>query len=326
MKLLIAVSFMFIVTVTADSDDAKTKYVQRLLTNTVPAAVANTPLRHLEQEQTFTANIATYAVKFEECRIVQTYNAELAANVTERFVAFRLCPDNDCSTCIYDSNEFVVDLDMYVQSTTEYFKDYEEAKCEACSVNCLTESTAPTDDGARRNRNLGKNKFYNIVSDCTVCVDECDKFENMEANGFIDATNFLECTMIYNPEDDNKTPLYAGPICASSGTKIKIGVFTDEDCLYLDETKEVDDYLFINGARMSLSNFLLKSTYIDTCISCKEPIEQNENAEGDVEEDADEVVEVCEQLYTEVAKCEVGSWIRRMLCRISLFIVNARSQ
>jgi hypothetical protein len=53
-----------------------------------------------------------------------------------------------------------------------------------------------------------------------------------------------------------------------------------------------------------LSNLLLKSTYTNTCISCKEPVEQNENAEGDANEDADEVIEMCEQLYEDAAKCE----------------------
>lgn len=333
MKLLLALSF-----IVAVSADAKAKYIQRLLKKAVPTA--NSQLRRLdqqavEQEEAFEVNIATYSVKFEQCQFVKTYSAELAADdksttvfETERFVLFRLCPNGDCSTCTYNYGEYLVDLDSYLQSTAEYFKAYEEAKCEACDANCAVDDAAAAegedaaaaegedaaaaegedaaaDDGARRRRrNLGKNKFYNIVTDCTVCVDECDKFENMEANGYIDATNFLECTLIYDPEDDNKAALYAGPICASSGTKIKIGVFTDEDCLYLDETKEVDDYVVANGVSMNLSNLLLKSTYTDTCISCKEPVEQNENAEGDAAEDADEVIEMCEQLYNEAAKCE----------------------
>ena len=330
MKLLLALSF-----VVAVSADAKAKYIQRLLKSAVPTA--GSQLRRLdqqaaEQEEAYEVNIASYSVKFEQCQFVKTYSAELAADdksttvfETERFVLFRLCPNNDCSTCAYNYGEYLVDLDSYLQSTTEYFQAYEEAKCEACDAACAVDEEAAAegeeaaaegeeaaaegedaaaDDGARRRRKLGKNKFYNIAVDCTVCVDECDKFENMEANNVYDATNYLECTMIYDPEDDNKGALYAGPICASSGSKIKIGVFTDEDCLYLDETKEVDDYVMINGVSATLSNLILKSTYTDTCISCKEQEEQNENAEGDAAEDADAVVEMCEQLYDEAAKCE----------------------
>jgi hypothetical protein len=330
MKLLLSLSF-----IVAVAGDAKSKYIKNLLNNAVPTA--NSQLRRLdqaaaEQEEAFEVNIATYSVKFEQCQFVKSYSAELAADEesttvleTERFVLFRLCPNGTCSNCNYNYGEYLVDLDSYLESTVEYFQAYQEAMCEACQQTCYQAANedanaaegedaaaeedaaadgedAAADDGARRK--LGKNKFYNIVPDCTVCLDECDKIDNMEANGFIDATNFLECTMIYDPEDDNKAALYAGPICASSGTKIKIGVFTDENCIYLDESKEVDDYVVVNGVSMNLSNLLLKSTYTDTCISCKEPVEQNENAEGDAEEDADEVTELCENLYNDAAKCE----------------------
>ena len=52
----------------------------------------------------------------------------------------------------------------------------------------------------------------------------------MQDNGYVDAAEFIECQMVYDPEDDDKATLYAGPMCASSGSKIKIGVFTDENC------------------------------------------------------------------------------------------------
>jgi hypothetical protein len=201
----------------------------------------------------------------------------------------------------------LISLKSYLQSTTDYFQAFEEENCNACTAQCTTNSpsTAPVEEnGRQRRRHLGENKFYDIVPDCATCVDQCDKLKNMEVNGFIDATNFLECTLIYSPEDDNAAALYAGPICASSGTKIKIGVFTDENCQTLDEAKEVDDFLVINGISMSLSNYFLRKTYTDTCISCKEPMVQNENPDGDATEDSDVVVEICEQLYDEAKKCE----------------------
>ena len=146
-------------------------------------------------------------------------------------------------------------------------------------------------------------QYYDV--DCDTCWEECQKIENMEENGYIDATEFLECAMVYDPEDDNKEALYAGPICASSGTKIKIGIFKDEDCMYLDSSKDVDDYLVDgDGVAMKLSHALLKSTYTDTCISCMEPQDADDNDGGDDAEDADEVIEMCEALYDESAKCE----------------------
>lgn len=327
---------------------ANANYVQKLVRNAVATPnsqisihnennnhrASNTLRRLDEQEAAYEVNIASYAVKFEQCQFVKSYDSELAQDensatvlTTKRFVLFRLCPNATCSSCNSNFGEYLVDLESYLESTVEYFSAYQEEMCNTCEETCEQEEEDEADvdeeaaadgedeaaeDGGRRrrlqqrqsNRLLGKNKFYNIQVNCTSCVEECDKIENMEANGYIDATEFLECAMIYDPEDDTKDALYAGPICASNGAKIKIGVFKDEDCMYLDASKEVDDYLVKDGVQAHLSHALLKSTYSDTCIACKEQQEQNENAEGDAQEDADEVIELCEQLYEDAAKCE----------------------
>jgi hypothetical protein len=311
----------------AASADPKSNYVKSLVSRAVPTA--NSQLRRLDQQQAeeaFEVNIASYSIQFEQCQFVKSYSAELAKDdasttvlSTERFVLFRLCPGN-CTSCTANYGEYLVDLDSYLESTVEYFQAYQEAMCEACNQNCYqaannaqagddaaaADNAAAGDDAAAAdnggNRNLGKNKFYNLAPDCTTCLDECDLIDNMEANSVIDATNYLQCQQAYLPDDAN-TAVYLGPICASSGSKIKIGVFTDADCLNIDDSKEVES-VSVNGVTMSLSNLLLKSTYTNTCISCKEPVEQNENAEGDANEDADEVIELCEQLYDDAAKCE----------------------
>jgi hypothetical protein len=173
------------------------------------------------------------------------------------------------------------------------------------------------------NDNNKQQNQWQYTVDCTTCLDECSKIANMQANGYLDATEFLECKMIYDPEDDNKEALYAGPVCVNGGNKIKIGVFSDADCLFLDSNKEVDDYLVDgNENSMKLSHALLKSTYIDTCISCLEPgyeaaaaddadaaaegEEQQQNQKGNDKDDGDHVIEMCETLYDESAKCEAS--------------------
>ncbi len=68
-----------------------------------------------------------------------------------------------------------------------------------------------------------------------------------------DATEFFNYQQIYydGGDDDNKDAniLYAGPMCASSGQKIKIGVFTDDKCMFLDDSKDVEN-LLINKKHM----------------------------------------------------------------------------
>lgn len=300
---------------------ANENYINKLVSAAV--ATGNNQIRRLDEA--YQVDISGYSVKFEQCQFVKSYDSDLAESdqsdtvlATKRFVLFRLCPNSDCTSCNYNYGEYLVDLESYLQATVDYFEAYQEAMCTTCGNNCVTddaaaaagddaaaaEDAAAGDDAAAggQGRLLGKNEFYNIQVDCATCTEECDKIDNMATNGYIDATVFLECSMIYDAEDDQKATLYAGPICASKGSKIKIGVFKDADCMFLDTTKDVDDYLITDGVSMHLSHALLKSTYTDTCISCKEDAEQNEN--GDANEDADAVTELCENLYTDSAKCE----------------------
>jgi len=168
---------------------------------------------------------------------------------------------------------------------------------------------------AKKLKKLKKGGQRRLQDDCTTCTDICEKIENMEDNYYIDATEFLACQQIYDGGDDDNADanaLYAGPMCASSGQKIKIGVFTDEDCMFIDENKDVENYLADDdGVQMKLSHALLKTVYDDEdCISCLVPAEEDEDADegDDQDEDAEEaekeVQEVCQNLYEASGKCE----------------------
>lgn len=299
----------------ASAGSAKTNYVKNLMRGAFPTSDSQLPRRLDQAAEDYEINIASYFVKFEQCQFVKSYSDDLAQDedtdtvlYTSRFVLFKLCPE-ECSTCSSGYGEYLVDLDTYLQATVQYFQEDQENMCEACNQNCYQAANEDQAEGEDQAADEdadedGGRRLYTV--DCTTCLEECTKIENMEANGYIDATNFLECSMIYDPEDDNKQALYAGPICASGGTKIKIGVFSDENCYTLDSTKEVDDYLMSEeGYAMKLSHALLKSTYSDTCISCKEVADedgQQDNANDQA--DADEVIEMCETLYEAAAKCE----------------------
>jgi hypothetical protein len=192
--------------------------------------------------------------------------------------------------------------------------------CQTCEEVCVNQQQEEQQDenqdqeqqdGEEEQEDGGRRRLYDV--DCDSCYEECQKIENMEENGYVDATNFLECQMIYDPEDDGRDALYAGPICASYGTKIKIGVFTDEECMNVDASKDVEDYLQDgDGYQMKLSHALLKTIYAeDTCVSCLEPVEEDENAQNDdqnqnnnQEQEQPQTNEMCMALYQEAAKCE----------------------
>jgi len=297
------------------ASSAKAAYMSKLMRNARPTE--NSQLgRRLEEDEAeeYEVDISGYSLKFEQCQFVKAYDDELAGEdsdtilATRRFVIFRLCPTGSCDSCSYNFGEYIVDLEEYLEATVDYQKEMQEEMCNACQECNNWEDNEEEEEGDDEGR---RRRLQNYSVDCDSCYDECMKIENMEDNGYIDATEFLECQMVYDPEDDGKGALYAGPMCASSGSKIKIGLFTDEECNVPDSDKDVDDYLMDgDGVSMKLSHALLKTVYSSECISCEKPQEEeeNENDDGANEEEEEEkepeVLEMCEQLYDAAAKCE----------------------
>lgn len=300
------------------TSSAKSAYMSKLMKNAHPTE--NSQLgRRLEEEEAeeYEVDISGYSLKFEQCQFVKAYDDELAGEdsdtilATRRFVIFRLCPTGSCDSCSYNFGEYIVDLEEYLEATVDYQKEMQEEMCDACQEcnNWQDDEEEEQEDEEQDEGEEGRRRLQNYNVDCDSCYDECMKIENMEDNGYIDATEFLECQMVYDPEDDGKGTLYAGPMCASNGSKIKIGLFTDDECNVPDSEKDVDDYLMYGDVSMKLSHALLKTVYSSECISCLKPEEEDENQNDDAndeeeEEKEAEVLEMCEQLYDAAAKCE----------------------
>jgi len=288
------------------ANSAKTKYVSKLMRNARPTENSQLGRKLDDEAEEYEVDISGYSLKFEQCQFVKAYDDELAGEdsettlATRRFVIFRMCPSDSCDSCSYNFGEYIVDLEEYLEATVNYQQEMQEEMCDACEENCQWDDDEAEDGDRRR-------KLEDASSECNSCYEECMKIENMEDNGYIDATEFLECQMVYDPEDDGKSALYAGPMCASNGSKIKIGMFTDEECNVPDSDKDVDDYLMDgDGVSMKLSHALLKTVYSSDCISCTAPQDEDEeeDANDDGEEKEIEVLEMCEQLYEAAAKCE----------------------
>jgi hypothetical protein len=322
MKLFVAVTAL-VATLSAVSanpfaavskNDAKAKYMSKLMRGAVETP--NSQLHRSLDQEDYVVDISAYAIKFEQCQFVKTYSDELAEQEdfdtvleTQRFVIFRLCPTENssggtetCGTCNSNYGEYLVDLDSYLEATVEYYQQEQESMCQACEETCQNNNNNQNQDNQQDDQAQDDGGRRRKLQDCSSCMDECYKIENMEAAGYIDATEFLECQMIYDPEDDGGEALYAGPMCASSGTKIKIGVFKDELCSLIDESKEVDAYIVDgDGVQMKLSHALLKNTYsTEQCISCT-VVQDNGRR---LDQNANEVADICDKLYEDAAKCE----------------------
>lgn len=251
-------------------------------------------------------DLTPYSLKFMQCQFVKAYDDEMANDelgtvlATQRFVTFRLCPD--CDSCSYGFGEYMIDLEAYLEATTEYYQQEQEEYCQACEEcgNQQNQQNEAEDDGEERRRKL-------VDVDCDSCYATCQFYENFEEQGYVDAAEFLECNQMGEADDDGSA-YYVGPICAESGSEINIGVFTDEFCsIFAKDGTSLSDLIEAeyadendaNAAVPQLTYHNLEKVSGDSCISCLvEP-----EADADANE-APEAQEVCEQLYEEAAKCE----------------------
>lgn len=303
---------------------AKAAHINRLVRGAIPTK--NSQLhRNLDQDdqaaEELEADITAYSIKFEKCQFVKAFNDELAEEgadtvlATQRFVVFRLCSSSS-SSCNYGYGEYMITLEEYLESTVEYRTEQQEEMCNTCDEYCAADDQAANGDDANADadeedeadeedaeedggdeRRLFSRK---LDVDCDTCVTDCEKIENMEENFYIDATNFVNCVQIQEEGDDGSVALYAGPMCSSQGSKIKIGVFEDEDCMFLDTSKDVENYIADgNGYSLRLSHALLKTTYDNS-----EPISCLAEPDGDDDQAEAQTTEVCAELYQEAAKCE----------------------
>jgi len=223
-------------------------------------------------------DLSRYALKFHQCH---------NGSPNERSsVIFRLCPDygafsnyapiissgDVCGpTCDIVYGEYKLDLEEYLFATVEYQRTQQEARCMACNEICSM------DEDSDIRVALSSSPFFQMtIGECDTCLDDCSNIENLEENGYIDATQFLSCQMIYDPEDDGLSALWAGPVCVEDGSAIEIGVFQDEDCLEHVETLNVEDYLLdCDGYFLKVSYDLLRRVYQEesssdssSCVSC----------------------------------------------------------
>ena len=91
---------------------------------------------------------------------------------------------------------------------------------------CELRNKSYTKGGLNASMHLGLRSLRKRL-DCDTCTKNCEKIENMENYGYIDATAFINCKEIVGNDD---TPLYAGPVCGGNqGSRITINVFEDED-------------------------------------------------------------------------------------------------
>ena len=221
-------------------------------------------------------NLGQYSIQFEQCQTTKQYDYNggdgTSVLTTKRFVIFRLCPDSSCS----NYGEYLIDIDSYLEATVEHMSAVQEQYCEECNA-CVG-----VDDDA----SCGE-------VDVNTCYSKCQNIYNMEVNGYVDAAEYTQCGKVYYNQNTGVS-YYAGAMCSSSGTKIKIGLFADDKCSVLADVDSIDHYIKNeDGYNVKLSYHLLKQTFAG-------------NEDGHVANCYEDgaVSDMCQSLYEQAGKCE----------------------
>uniref|UniRef100_A0A7S2P8B7 Uncharacterized protein n=1 Tax=Leptocylindrus danicus TaxID=163516 RepID=A0A7S2P8B7_9STRA len=155
------------------------------------------------------------------------------------------------------------------------------------------------DDAAVQTVDWSSYPYYDA---CVNYADTCEEEEDEYAEEEIEAAAYFDCVEV-NGQDKygNELNLFVGPHCASDAYRIKLGLFSDEFCSnYVGNKYDLDTF-----TGMSISSVSLADYYKEDCISCQESSNPYANVDED-NEDADDIAEICEDLYMESAKCEAN--------------------
>eukprot|EP00977_Amphora_coffeiformis_P007573 scaffold1667_cov173-Amphora_coffeaeformis.AAC.1 len=246
-------------------------------------------------QEAFHVDISSYSLRFEQCQGIKVphVDKEDESGSVQRYAVFRLCPRHDCSSCDEDFGEYVLELTEYLQYLSHYIHETKGALCETCDHCQVTEE-----------KSTAESKLEDFNSNCQYCSAECEMLDKLEASGYIDATEFTGCSLIYSGPDDGKN-YYAGPVCSRGGEAISIGVFRDSYCSSRDASKDIRDFLVdTDGKHQAIAYSFMKLTYSETCFSCMEDQVEGLHDLRNDQNDKDSVKNFCEVLYDSAHKCE----------------------
>jgi len=251
-----------------------------------------------ENEEADFSWVTGYSLKIQGCFHVSQWNAEAQDEedvriMTKRLVRFRLCPASSCDTsCDSGYGDYIIDMNMYVDSYIEAKEEMEEEACRNLEENvCDCEEG----DDDQFDEEVCMSQCY-ADNDMSYCDKDEDAFEVNE---------YLECAQFEAPDDDGngrrleeeeEVQYFLGPYCSDQGGSVYLGMFTDDTCSeFADSYGGASTYNTLVGSKLPYSS---KSLIGSECMSC---LAQNDEDDDQAE---DEISEACNMLYMSAGKCE----------------------
>ncbi|KAL7540637.1 hypothetical protein ACHAXR_010267 [Thalassiosira sp. AJA248-18] len=276
--------------------------------------------------------IAGYSLKFQKCATSDEYyggyfggdgnNNNDRQNYNgmykQRLVHFKLCPTGNCDSCS-NGADYVIDMNEFVEAYIESKLEAQEYNCEMVRENCYYDDETHRhsssylarcyidagldycDDGNNNNNN-GNNQAEFQLEDAVECkeLDVDDEalqyyYYNQGGNNQQNQYNNYQ-----GGNNNGEMKLFVGPYCDAKGKNIYLGTFMDETCSFAAPSGTYEKFSY--GQALPYSDESLISS---TCVSCKEPADEDDQNNGD-QDDEDDVLEICERLYEDSGKCESG--------------------
>ena len=281
--------------------------------------------------------VANFAIKFQGCHHVSQWNDEADGEedvriATKRLIRFRLCPEEMCTAesaggCSADYGDYIIDMNTFLEVYYTAVEEYNQWRCEyTAQMKCgCNNENGNQDDGF--DEEICEYDCYvaNGIED--ICAernpyadDQAQQEERFDLAEYVDCqqVNFEQQNNNNNggrrleegqqnnnnqqQQEQEEVEYFVGPYCAEQGGAIYLGLFTDDTCTtFADEDGGAYTYRMLAGESLPYST---QSVITKDCISCHEP--EDFNNDGNDAQDADDVIEFCEQIYTMSGKCEEG--------------------
>lgn len=269
--------------------------------------------------------VTNFSIKFQGCHHISQWNDQADGEedvriATKRLVRFRLCPSNTCSAskaagCTEGYGDYVIDMNVYLQAYIESTEDYNQAKCESLAQKsgCGNRRQLDQQQDDQNNVDYCLYDYYSANGMADVCFDgnpyQNNYNGNNQQNNQFDIADYTYCAQadLQNNNNNNGRQLdqqngyYMGPYCSEQGGSIYLGLFTDDACTtFADDYGGKEAFYSLTGKELPYGE-----TNIITmdCYSCMEP-EAQYNNDGNDNDDADNVNQMCETIYADSGKCE----------------------
>ena len=203
-------------------------------------------------------------------------------------------------------------MPTFLQAYFEAMNDYNEYRCQYIEeMVCSCDDDDGKGDDFDRDICMYDCYVANEVED--ICAennpyndDEQEQEEQFDLEGAIECQNVdFENDNNNNNNNNNNNQeeeieYFMGPYCAEQGGAIYLGLFTDDTCTtFADSNGGASTYSQLAGESLPYS---AESLINSNCFSCHEP--EDFNNDGNDNEDEDQVIEMCEQIYETAGKCE----------------------